>query len=149
MQQIRREFEPEFQKNFGNLLVGQMILFNKVLDEVATKGSEVAEDLERFNEAMVAVRKKMMAEAPEFIRIYEELRYYGQSFTTRYRADVRCQSSVFLSASLCRACVCVTSSVVSQWAQCCFPVEISEFNCPGGSSAHRVRGVEKTSHAID
>ena len=88
MEAIRKELEPEFQKNFENLVSGQMTLFNKALDELAKQEDEIIEDWESIAERMATVRKELLAENAEYKRIDEELRSQGQSFVAQYKVKL-------------------------------------------------------------
>ena len=88
MEAIRKELEPEFQKNFENLVSGQMTLFNKALDELAKQKDEIFEDFASFAGRMATVQKELLAENAEYKRIDEELRSQGQSFVAQYKVKL-------------------------------------------------------------
>ena len=82
MEEIRKEHEPEFERNLEKLVSGQMFIMNKILDELDQQedGSE-----DTFWEQMGIVQKRMLAEDPECKEIYEEIRSQGQSFAAKYK----------------------------------------------------------------
>ena len=84
MRRIKEEFEPEFRRIVETFINDQLILVNKVRDELEKQG--YGEDVNNMPEDRgEAIQKKLMAEDPEYKRIYEEGRMLGQSFTTRFR----------------------------------------------------------------
>jgi uncharacterized membrane protein YcgQ (UPF0703/DUF1980 family) len=86
MEKIKKEFEPEFEKNLEDLIKGQTILANKALDEFI--GQKLDGNVEGFGERMAAVLKKLLADDQEYKKIYTEIQSQGQSFATRFKEKI-------------------------------------------------------------
>ena len=84
MRRIKEEFEPEFRRIVETFINDQLILVSKVLDELEKQGYG-ADANSMPEDRGEAIQKKLLAEDPEYKRIYEEGRTQIQSFTTRFR----------------------------------------------------------------
>jgi len=83
MEKIKKELEPEFEKNLENFANGQAILIGKILDE---------RNKQRGNgnpqEEMEAIQKKLMAEDPECKKISEEIQSQNKRFATQFKTKL-------------------------------------------------------------
>jgi len=86
MEAIKRELEPEFEKNLEMMVEGTMILTSKLLAELESQGGLVIDpsNIEGLQEKMQGIQKKLL-EDPEFKKISDELHTKGQTFSTLFR----------------------------------------------------------------
>ena len=86
MEEIKRELEPEFEKNLEMMVEGTMILTSKLLAELESQGGLVIDpsNIEGLQEKMQGIQKKLL-EDPEFKKISDELHTKGQTFSTLFR----------------------------------------------------------------
>ena len=95
MEGIKNELEPEFERHLEDFASGQMIVMNKMFDEIERQGgfnTANTQDPEGMRENMRAIQEraqsatqKLMAEDPEFKRIAEELQSKGKAFATQFQ----------------------------------------------------------------
>jgi len=78
MEQIKKALEPEFEQTLENWVNGELTLIDKELDALK-------KDENRTSASATETRKKLMAEAPEFRRIYEDIQAQGKAFSTRFK----------------------------------------------------------------
>jgi len=78
MEQSKKELEPEFEKTLENWVNGILIMQKKV-DEA--RGIEGMMDGD-------AIREKLMAEDPEYQRIYEDIQAQGRAFATKFKVEM-------------------------------------------------------------
>ena len=79
MKKIKKELEPEFEQTFKNWISGELTMENKILN--ALKKEENA----KMNMDRDAMRKKLIAEDPEFKRIHEKNLSGGKAFATKFK----------------------------------------------------------------
>ena len=99
MEGIKKELEPEFEKNLKNFSSGHMIVMNKLFDELEKQDTfninmremqerdgdvnAVMENAKAIQEMAVAATKKLMAEDPEFKRIQDETNTKCKAFASQ------------------------------------------------------------------
>ena len=98
MEAIKKELEPEFEKNLDDFVNDSMLLANMMFEELERQGIDnfqnmmggrggdaqaMQETMWEMQERMQGVQKKLM-ENPEFKRIAEGLQSRGTAFTTQF-----------------------------------------------------------------
>ena len=92
MEAIKKELEPEFEKNLENFANGSMVLANMMFAEMEKQGfdfmemqkepKEMQEKIREMTEKMQPIQKKLM-ENPEYKRISEEINSQGKAFSAK------------------------------------------------------------------
>ena len=82
MEGIKKELEPEFEKNLKKIVDGQVILANKLFAEAGRQGTNFTDA-----EGMQAIVKKL-ANDPEYKKTQEELLSQGKAFSTLFRTKM-------------------------------------------------------------
>ena len=99
MEGIKKELEPEFEKNLKDFSSGQMIVANKLFDELEKQGALNINMQERdvnaamanakaMQEKAVEATKKLMAEDPEFKRIQDETNANAKAFASQFQVKM-------------------------------------------------------------
>ena len=86
MKEIKKEFEPEFEKHLAKFIEGQMVLSNKMTVEIDKQGGfGNRRGSNTMLERMQAATKKLIAEDPEFKKIHEETNGISQAFSEKFK----------------------------------------------------------------
>jgi len=88
MDGIKKELEPEFETHLEQFVDRQMILENKFFAEVERRGgfaSIIGEGMDGMDEA---IRKKLLAEDPEYKRIQDAIQSQSQAFSEKFRTKM-------------------------------------------------------------
>jgi Spy/CpxP family protein refolding chaperone len=81
MEEIRKELEPEFEKNLDDFANGQLFLVNMMYDELEKLG---VKDIDGMNKELSAVRR-ILAESPEYKRIMNEAPSKSKQFSEQFK----------------------------------------------------------------
>jgi len=87
MEGIKKELEPEFERNLEEFANGQVIIMSKMLGELEKQGGDFT-NVRGMQEKMQAIAKKLTAEDPEFKRIQEDLLTKGKLFVTQFKTKM-------------------------------------------------------------
>jgi len=82
MEEIKKEIEPEFEQHLDNWVNAEIALERMFIDRLKEEVEVIATP-----EGMRAIGKKMMAENPEFKRIYEEIQSKRQAFASKLKVQ--------------------------------------------------------------
>jgi hypothetical protein len=97
MNQIKKELEPDFEKNLETFADNSVIMANKMFDEMEKEGgaqnlfggdpTTIRDRMPAIQEKMQAIQKKLMAD-PEYKRIHDEMQTTGQVFATQFKTKM-------------------------------------------------------------
>jgi Ni/Co efflux regulator RcnB len=85
IERIKKEFEPQFEKNIEDFINSQQIGNKKWREELKKQGIDPKE---LTGEQMAAIGKKMMEEDPEFARISKEDHANREAFSTQFKTKM-------------------------------------------------------------
>jgi hypothetical protein len=100
MEKIKKELEPEFEKNLDEFADGSMSLMDKMFAELEKQGTSIEqlapvsgdrEEMEKrrkeMQEKMQAIQKKLM-EDPEYKKLSDKLQTQGQAFSSKFNTKM-------------------------------------------------------------
>jgi Ni/Co efflux regulator RcnB len=79
MEKIKKDFEPEFEKNLENFANGTVMMLGKAFEESAKQGNE--------DKSMDEIQKKLL-EDPEYKKINDEIMSQGKAFATQFKTKM-------------------------------------------------------------
>jgi hypothetical protein len=85
MERIKKELEPEFEKNLEKFANGQLVIANKVFEELEKQGGG---DFRVLQERGEATMKKMIADDPALRKIYEDATSQGKAFSAQFQTKM-------------------------------------------------------------
>ena len=97
MEGIKKELEPEFERHVNDFASGQMVVMNKLFDELERQGGlnmnpgnpeAMRENMRALQERSQAAMRRLMEEDPEFKRITDELQTRGKEFATQFQVKM-------------------------------------------------------------
>ena len=86
METIKKELEPEFEKNLNTLADGSVVIASKMFEEIEKQGG-YGQNANEMQARMQAVQKKLQ-EDPEFKKVNEELQTVGKAFAIQFKTKM-------------------------------------------------------------
>jgi Spy/CpxP family protein refolding chaperone len=88
MEKIKKELEPEFEKHLESFANGQMIVANKVFEELEKQGGDEFSVMTILREKGEATLQKMLADDPALKKVYEDTMSQGKAFSTQFQTKM-------------------------------------------------------------